>query len=33
MIAVPLGVEPVESVPHGAMGHEIAQVTPRLVGS
>jgi hypothetical protein len=31
--AVPLGVEFVESVPHGAVGQETAQVTPPLLGS
>jgi hypothetical protein len=33
VIAVPLGVEFVESVPHDAVGQETAQVTPPLLGS
>jgi hypothetical protein len=31
--AVPLGVEFVESSPHGPVGQETAQVTPLLLGS
>jgi hypothetical protein len=33
VITVALGVEFVESVPHGAVGQETAQVTPLLLGS
>jgi hypothetical protein len=33
VVAVPLGVEFVEIVPHGAVGQKTAQVTPPLLGS
>jgi hypothetical protein len=33
VMAVPLAVEFVENVPHGAVGQETPQVTPPLLGS
>ena len=33
VMAVPLGVEFVESAPHAAVGQDTAQVTPVLLGS